>query len=330
MDNNPYGHHHYHHREQKQPDICQQALSTLPEITAIVDSDRCVICLENISEPALARPCGHKNFDYLCLVTWLQTKPKCPLCQAKVESVEYSRLDEVCKVDRISTNPQTTASEHSTRPRLPLYPPLDPNPGLRQRRHVYNHQLLSSHVGTNRLSGYREITPQRFCREEELCERARKWIRRELQVFDFLNTNERDPNTGRPTSPEFVLEYIVAFLKLVNIQDARGQSEALVQEYLGRDNARIFLHELKSFLRSPYSSLEEWDRQVQYNEYHAEPSEEEISNAEREYRDSNRRGAGTGPQFPRFNGRHNSNQQADRYSPYQTPRQGDRRYRPQR
>ena len=42
--------------------------------------DPCVICLEAVSERAFAAPCRHENFDFLCLVSWLQERPTCPLC----------------------------------------------------------------------------------------------------------------------------------------------------------------------------------------------------------------------------------------------------------
>ena len=44
------------------------------------DIDLCVICLETVSERAVALPCRHRNFDFLCLASWLQERPTCPLC----------------------------------------------------------------------------------------------------------------------------------------------------------------------------------------------------------------------------------------------------------
>ena len=44
------------------------------------DIDLCVICLETVSERAVAFPCRHHNFDFLCLASWLQERPTCPLC----------------------------------------------------------------------------------------------------------------------------------------------------------------------------------------------------------------------------------------------------------
>ena len=58
----------------------------------------------------------------------------------------------------------------------------------------------------------------------------------------------------------------MAILKTVDIQGSGGQAEDLLQEFLGRENTRLFLHELRAWLRSPYITLEDWDRNVQYNE----------------------------------------------------------------
>ncbi|KAI4151439.1 MAG: hypothetical protein L6R39_002037 [Caloplaca ligustica] len=104
--------------------------------------------------------------------------------------------------------------------------------------------------------------------DKELLSRARKWVRRELQVFDFLNIDggEDEGVTRRANNAEFLLEYIVAILKTVDIKGSGGQAEDMLQEFLGRENTQLFLHELKAWLRSPYTSLEDWDRHVQYGE----------------------------------------------------------------
>jgi hypothetical protein len=51
----------------------------------------------------------------------------------------------------------------------------------------------------------------------------------------------------------------------MDIQGSAAQAEDIIQELLGRENTRLFLHELKAWLRSPYGSLSTWDRVVQYN-----------------------------------------------------------------
>lgn len=161
-------------------------------------------------------------------------------------------------------------------------PTLDADDALGRRRHIYRNQLFSLRVGSNRLSQYRELSPELFNRDENLISRARKWIRRELKVFEFLNpdsTEERDDmpherarpgeqrlQSRRANNAEFLLEYVIAILRTVDIKGSAGQAEELLQEFIGRANARLFLHELNSWLRSPYSSLQDWDRHVQYRD----------------------------------------------------------------
>jgi beta-lactamase class A len=60
--------------------------------------------------------------------------------------------------------------------------------------------------------------------------------------------------------------YVVSMLKAIDIKASDGKAEDLLQEFLGRENARLFLHELNAWLRSPYKRLQEWDREVQYRE----------------------------------------------------------------
>jgi hypothetical protein len=95
-------------------------------------------------------------------------------------------------------------------------------------------------------------------------------------VFEFLNPDTNSDGAGRSdgdravhrraNNAEFLLEYIIAILRTVDIKGSGGQAEELLQEFLGRANARLFLHELHAWLRSPYNSLEDWDRAVQYDE----------------------------------------------------------------
>lgn len=97
--------------------------------------------------------------------------------------------------------------------------------------------------------------------------RARKWTRRELQVFDFLQPGYEAKNVSvsRPVhNAEFLLEYIMAMLKSIDIKDSSGKAEDLLQEFLGRQNARLFLHELEAWLRCPFQEIADWDEVTQY------------------------------------------------------------------
>lgn len=100
--------------------------------------------------------------------------------------------------------------------------------------------------------------------------RARTWVRRELRVFTFLHLDPADASSSetsaRTSNAEFLLAYIVSILKMVDIKASNGHAENLLAEFLGRENSRLFLHELNSWLRSPYTKVEDWDLNVQYAE----------------------------------------------------------------
>lgn len=317
--------------EEEEEDIQVKVLqNTLAEVAASEEQKCCVICLDTIAEVCEARPCCHRHFDYLCLLSWLQQQTKCPLCKSDVREVWYDFQDDGVSEDTsrddahrvyVVPQPKETSLGQQQRPRPqtqpsgragPAFPPLDrgqafrrrrvvgyqpPRPvtedeALVRRRRVYREQLYSLHVGTSLRTGYRDLTPQVFESDPELVSRARKWLRRELQVFQFLrpdtdtstSASSASPATGssgarnhapsglgvgdrlarrRANNAEFLLEYIVAILKTVDIRGSQGQAEEMLKDFLGRGNTRLLLHELASFLRSPYS-IEVWDRKVQY------------------------------------------------------------------
>ncbi|KAL4879639.1 hypothetical protein BJY04DRAFT_193305 [Aspergillus karnatakaensis] len=276
-------------------DLQQQILQrTLQEVAQEQDvQDPCVICLEPITEPAIVVSCNHANFDFLCLLSWLEQRRKCPLCKSDVSTVKYELENpDGPKTYQLPALPPPSASAPPTghththgrphgrnprRPRRPRSPPpRTPDDPLLRRQQVYRNRLYSFRVGSNRLSQYREFTPEMFNRDEELVSRARKWIRRELRVFEFLNPDaSSDSSVARPgqqrlesrrgNNAEFLLEYVIAILRTVDIKGSAGQAEELLRDFLGRDNASLFLHELQAWLRSPYTSLEDWDRNVQYD-----------------------------------------------------------------
>ncbi|CAI7659638.1 unnamed protein product [Penicillium manginii] len=270
------------------------------------DPDPCVICLDSITEPSVAIPCNHSNFDYLCLLSWLEQQPSCPLCKTGLTAVKYDlnaprgpKIYNVPTREQPKAKPDTTPSwsftqrralaggldigdarsrRRGTRSHLYQRPPISADP-LSARRNVYRNNLYSLRVGSNRLSQYSEVTPENFNRDEALLSRARKWIRRELQVFSFLTPGPEDeqqdqgrvPRAGdqrlkdrRANNAEFLLEYVIAILRTIDIKGSSGQAEELLRDFIGRDNARLFLHEMLAWLRSPYTSLEDWDRHVQY------------------------------------------------------------------
>ncbi|KAI5458550.1 hypothetical protein BGZ63DRAFT_416186 [Mariannaea sp. PMI_226] len=313
---------------------------TLDEISARQEQDSagcCVICLESVSDGCETLPCHHHNFDYLCLLSWLEQSQKCPLCKADITQVRHALDEPVAKVYDVpppSTSPVPAQDTRRYSTSLRLYPrfprrrnyrnqprsaPQNESPSgvVAWRRDIYRSNRYSKHVGSNRVSQYRELTPNLFCADTELVSRARMWIRRELQVFSFLTLDDADSVVSRPAdthassamaqrranNAEFLLEYIIAVLKSVDIMGSGGQAEDMISDFLGRENTRLFLHELRAWLRSPYTKLEDWDRSVQYDEPTAEGSRAELP------RTSNRdRGESVGSQ-------HSHSTRGDYYRP---------------
>ncbi|TKA78386.1 hypothetical protein B0A55_04718 [Friedmanniomyces simplex] len=241
--------------------------------------DTCTICLEHITERAVAVPCNHLNFDFPCLISWLQERATCPLCKAPVTEVQYDwRNAEDYKTYHVPPKENTAtaaARDNQGRRQRPtrrfdgLRAPYNDDgpdmavedPVLQRRRRVYRDRTYSLHVGTNSISHHRDFSYQAFAASADLQSQARTFLRRELKVFSFLDATRtrRGGNTR-----EFLTEYVIAVLKVNELKGAGGHAEDLVTEFLRRENARLLLHELEAWLRSPFSRLEAWDEQVQY------------------------------------------------------------------
>lgn len=251
-------------------------------------AEECIICLQPITERAVAVPCNHLAFDFICLVSWLQQRDTCPLCNTILTEVQYDwfspddyktyrlhepqpeqarqsggqrsrrRIGENLTPYRFRNVPQNAGHRSHDRPNST---PLHPEDGaLSQRRRVYQEKLYSLHVGANSVSRYRDFTPQDYVSSTTLQSRARMFLRRELQLFSYFDSG------GRARNREFVLEYIVAVLKKFDPKGADGRAEDFLSEFFERENARLLLHELQAWLRSPYATLDAWDRNVQYAE----------------------------------------------------------------
>ena len=272
------------------------------DVLDLPNPEACVICLDRLAEKAVALPCKHDQFDFGCLGTWLNQQQVCPLCKGSVTGVKYDLGEDDGGTIFTLPPPEAQSSSQGTAYYQP-YPSRDgadyrsvsnrrglnarnvsrarvsrggyvrvpderADPVISFRREVYRAQRYSLHVGSNRISRYQNVTPSSFTTNAALVSRAKAWIRRELLAFDFLNP--RSVSYGRSdrraSNAEFLLEYIISILKSIDLRGSQGQAEALLKDFLGEANAKLFLHELEAFLRSPYERVEDWDAHVQYRQ----------------------------------------------------------------
>ena len=137
----------------------------------------------------------------------------------------------------------------------------DVNISIVRRMMVYRHSLYSLHVGANLISNYSNLSRSLFQSDTRLRSRARAWIRRELEAIREVGETRA---LRKVNSLETLAGYIVRLLSSIDLQESGGLVEGRLRGLFGLDKTRLFLHELKSWLRSPYSAIDAWDRHVQY------------------------------------------------------------------
>lgn len=91
----------------------QQRMGT-PTASKDVSEDNCVICLSSVTERAIAVPCNHYSFDFVCLVSWLQERSICPLCELSFATRRRGKLLIRTQVKRKSQLSSTTGGHPKT------------------------------------------------------------------------------------------------------------------------------------------------------------------------------------------------------------------------
>uniref|UniRef100_A0A8B9GIK9 RING-type E3 ubiquitin transferase n=1 Tax=Amazona collaria TaxID=241587 RepID=A0A8B9GIK9_9PSIT len=59
------------------------------ESMAMELEDRCPICLDSCEKISYVMPCLH-HFCYRCILRWAETKPECPLCKRRIQSILHT------------------------------------------------------------------------------------------------------------------------------------------------------------------------------------------------------------------------------------------------
>lgn len=224
-------------------------------------TDTCVICLHTISNRAIISPCNHLTFDLECLVSWTKQRSTCPLCTSPITRIEYdwrSPTDyKIYNIPRPQCPESKTLSITTRRPRIRRrynqQSRDSPQDVLVLRRRVYTSSALSLYRRPLII-----ITPDIFHSSSLLQSRARTFLRRDLSIFEYLK--------DKPGRLEWVVEYIIGMLCRLEIKGTDGQLERLVGEILGKNSAKVLIHDLQSWLSGSWTKLEDWDRVVQYNE----------------------------------------------------------------
>jgi hypothetical protein len=257
----------------------------------------CVICLEPIADRAVASPCNHLSFDFLCLASWLQEKPSCPLCKAEVIEVQYDweapDAFKIFAVPKASITPVAGSGEGSSSQQIASSQSrhfLSRNlPPPRRRASRWQHALSSTSTSPSpsvipipgssdpALTFRRSIYTQNLF-SHRIGSNTRSQ-HRDFSAADFAESTSLQSRARLFLRRElavfafldvpgrgYLVEYIVTVLQAWDVKGADGKALELVAEFLGRKFAALLLHEVEAWLRSPFERLEEWDRRVQYGQ----------------------------------------------------------------
>lgn len=76
------------------------------ESVAMELEDRCPICLGSWEEASYVTPCLHQ-FCYECILRWAETKPECPLCKRRIQSILHSVQADTDYREHVISSPLT-------------------------------------------------------------------------------------------------------------------------------------------------------------------------------------------------------------------------------
>ncbi|GAA5877681.1 hypothetical protein JCM16303_000203 [Sporobolomyces ruberrimus] len=271
--------------DEEEPEVAPQDLDHPPpaadQDNDDQDEDVCAICLAPIDNKTVVYPCHHGQFCWNCIRAWTDQSRKCPLCLGPIEHLihnirsakDYSTyhllpLHTLTSSSsnlpplRSSRRPPPPSPSTSSLPRHALYgrqsiQTLDtPTPrerleeiALERRKYIYREGLYAKHVASNRYTGFKPFSPQVFNLNQELKAKVIKFIRRELQVFPAVDVS-------------FLTTYLISIASQLDLRSPAALR--LVSDFLSDSDAQHLVHEVVTFARSPFSSLEGYDRFIQY------------------------------------------------------------------
>ncbi|KAJ7578349.1 hypothetical protein C8J56DRAFT_797856 [Mycena floridula] len=243
------------------------------------DEEQCCICLASIQDRTILPSCSHE-FCFTCIIPWLDKKHKCPLCAQDIGDHIIHRIRSRLDYKKVWLVPLRTSPEPTRPTSMPSSRPR-PRRRIRERtwgstreereemdrldraiefrRGIYERGLYAKHVASNSYTRYKPYpSSATFASSPELISRTMQFLRRELRVWPNVDV-------------EFLTPMILALMKVVDIRSETAVRR--IAEFLDMDgrygegtryrNAEHFVHEVYSYLRSPYKDLFMYDTIVQ-------------------------------------------------------------------
>ncbi|CAE6441301.1 unnamed protein product [Rhizoctonia solani] len=241
-----------------------------------VEEDNCIICLQPVEDRTVLINCAHDRMCFECIKKWTEQSRRCPLCNTPVGThlihrirSEYDYQKFYLEPPRTSPPPANIVAEARARYRARTRRPSSAAREIEQdnleravekRRWVYRHGLFAKHIASNAHTRFRpNPTPAQITHSPELQSRCQMFVRRELRVWPNLDV-------------EFLTSFILSLAKSIDIRTEPAVK--LISEFLDINRrpsgsegtvAEHFVHELYSYLRSPFRDLPAYDAIVQYD-----------------------------------------------------------------
>ncbi|XP_038048527.1 E3 ubiquitin-protein ligase Topors-like [Patiria miniata] len=237
----------------------------------------CPICLGKVNNKAFTDACFH-TFCFVCLLEWSKVRPTCPLCKTTFKSIIHNVVSNDV-YDQYHLKPTDTGSfgtdgqgrrfrysttlteEHRVQLTWRRNRALERRyrrahqvhleaAAVERRRMIYRAGLWVRHMGSNRFTRFRDISPEFFSENPATTHRLVPWLRRELGI---LFTGE-DHVT-------FMTQYILSLIPNVHMQTEEFHEHLRPFLY---GQTEHFIHEFVSFARSPYD-MNTYDQIAQYD-----------------------------------------------------------------
>ncbi|KAG8741110.1 hypothetical protein FRC10_003291 [Ceratobasidium sp. 414] len=266
------------------------------DLEADENDDNCIICLQPVVDRTVLINCAHDRMCFACIKQWSEQSRRCPLCNSPIGTHLIHRIRSQHDYQKYYLPPLRTSpppnnivvearAARRARARRGLPTPTSSfvrlkanlrglvgtataeeterdelDRAIEMRRWVYRHGLFAKHVASNAYTRFRpNPTPQQISGSPELQSRCQMFVRRELRVWPNMDV-------------EFLTSFILSLVKSIDIRTEAAIK--LIAEFLdlggrrsptGGTIAEHFVHELYSYLRSPFRDLPAYDAVVQYD-----------------------------------------------------------------